>query len=478
MAVAQISVLSSDEINLVHHRTLEILGRTGIMVRSPRALDLLERGGASVDRKAMRARMPESMVKETIRKLPRQLRLCARNPKQDMVAPRTGHPYMATNGTAIWVKDMETGERRTSTGKDLRDFMVLCDAVDALDYVWPIVTAHDAPDRTHALSELAISLENTTKHVQGEAMSADEARAEVEVAAAIAGGSEELAKRPIFSVIQCPICPLEFEKGSVEAVIEFAKAGIPVVSMSMALCGLTSPVTLAGTIAVVNAENLASFTISQLAKPGAPVVYSSESTAIDMKTGEIRYGSSEEVIIAAAVGQMAKHYGAATMVGSFGVGLAGEEPGIPSGPEELAFTAMTCLSATDFASGIGGLDQAKGAAFEQIIIDSDIWEIVRPSMRDVAFDDLHFVSELIDTVGPGGSFLNVAHTARNMRKELFLPSTEKAELYSSYRLDRDKMVIVLNARKRAKDILATHVPETIDPSAKKEIDGILRRYRT
>ncbi|MGQ9587750.1 MAG: trimethylamine methyltransferase family protein, partial [Thermoplasmata archaeon] len=360
MAVAKMSILSGDDMELVHDKTLSILERTGVRVLSERALDLLKEGGALLDRKAMRARLPEDLVKETIRKLPKTVKLCARNTKHDMVAPRAGPPYMATNGTAVWMKDLETGERRATLEKDLGNFMVLCDAMDPLDYVWPIVTAHDAPEDTHALSELAISLQNTTKHVQGEAMSAMEARAEIEVAAAIVGGEDELAKRPIFSAIQCPICPLEFEKGSVEAVIEFARAGIPVVSMSMALCGLTSPVTLAGTIAIVNAENLASFTISQLARAGAPVVYSSESSTINMKTGEIHYGSSEEAIMAAAAGQMARHYGAATMVGSFGVGIGGQGPGIPSDPAELVFTSATCMSTTDFASGIGGLDQAKG----------------------------------------------------------------------------------------------------------------------
>ncbi len=98
--------------------------------------------------------------------------------------------------------------------------------------------------------------------------------------------------------------------------MEFAKAGIPVVSMSMALCGLTSPVTLASTVAMVNAENIASFAISQLANPGAPVVYSSESTIMNMMTGEIRYGAVEQMLIAAASAQMAKRYGVPTMVGS------------------------------------------------------------------------------------------------------------------------------------------------------------------
>jgi len=477
MAVAQISILSKDDIELVHEKTLTILEETGVAVLSKKALSVLGEGGAKTDTKSMRAWIPESMVKETVKRIPRRITLAARNHKQDMIAPRTGYPFMATNGTAVYMTDMKTGARRATTGNDLKDFMTLSDAIDPLDYVWPIVTAHDAPDRTHALSELAISLQSTTKHVQGEAMSAEEARAEIEVAAAIIGGKDELAKRPIFSVIQCPICPLEFEKGSVEAVMEFAKAGIPVVSMSMALCGLTSPVTLAGTMAIVNAENLASFAISQMTKSGAPIVYSSESTSPNMRTGEIHYGAVEETILASAAGQMAKHYGAPSMVGGFSLGLSGESPGISCDPGELLFTTMTTIASTDFGSGIGGLDQAKGAALEQIIIDSDVWEVVRQLGREVVLSDDRFVTDLIKEVGPGGTFLKKSHTVRNMRRELFIQDNLAAEMFSQYRFDRDRKELVQRARERAKKILSEHVPEKVDSDAKRKIDKILDEHR-
>lgn len=476
MAVAQISILSKDEIELVHENTLKILEETGIRVLSPRALAVLERGGARIDKKESRAWIPESLVIETLRKVPRTVTLCARDPKQDMTAPRTGPPFMATNGTSVYMTDLDTGARRATTGKDLKDFMTLCDAMEPLDYVWPMVTAHDAPAASHALSELAISLKSTTKHVQGEAMTGEEARAELEVAAAIVGGKDELAKRPIFSVIQCPICPLEFEKGSVDAVMEFAEAGIPVVSMSMALCGLTSPVTLAATIAVVNAENIASFAISQMTKAGAPVVYSSESASPDMRTGEIHYGSVEEIIIAAASGQMANHYGVPSMVGGFSVGMSGESPGINCDPCELIFTTMTTATMTDFASGIGGLDQAKGSSLEQVVIDCDLWDKAKELKKSVSLTQDRFALDLIREIGPGGTFLKSVHTIRNMKRELSIPTPEKAEIISLYRLDKDKKAIVQKARERVKKVLAEHTPEQIDSDTRTKIDNILRKH--
>lgn len=478
MSSARITVLSKADIEFVHQRTLWILKDPGILVGSPAALDLLKAHGASVQRESMRARLPERMVTEALERVPKRVTLASRDPKKDMVAPKKdGPPFMATNGTAVYVRDMESGGMRASTADDLRTFMVLCDAMDSLDYVWPIVTAGDAPQRSHSLTELSISLMNTTKHVQGEAMSAEEARAEIEVGAAIAGGREELAERPLFSVIQCPICPLEFEKGLVEAVIEFAKAKIPVVSMSMALLGLTSPVTLAGTIAIVNAENLASFVVSQMARAGAPVIYSSESTSPNLMSGEIHYGAVEQALTAAAAAQMAQHYGVPSMVGAFCAGIAGSSPGINVDPSELAFTCATTLTCTDFASGIGGLDQAKGAALEQVVIDCDVWETVRELRKDFEMNDERLALDLIRSVGPGGNFLKELHTAKNMRQELFAPPKEKADVYSMYRLNRDQKELVTSARKRAKHILATHTPPQISPEVRSKIQQILKAHQ-
>src|SRR4030042_6494476 len=119
MAVAQISILSKDEIELVHEKTLMILENPGIMVMSDRALDILEGGGARIDRKRQVASLPESLVKETVKRLPKEVKLCARNPKQDMLAPRDGPPYMATNGTAVYMAELGSGAQRPTLGKAL-----------------------------------------------------------------------------------------------------------------------------------------------------------------------------------------------------------------------------------------------------------------------------------------------------------------------------------------------------------------------
>jgi trimethylamine--corrinoid protein Co-methyltransferase len=193
-----------------------------------------------------------------------------------------------------------------------------------------------------------------------------------------------------------------------------------------------------------------------------------------MFTGEIHYGAVEEALLAAATGQMAKRYGAMTMVGGFGAGLGGETPGIHSNPAELFFTSATNVAATDFASGIGGLDQAKGASLEQIVIDCDLWEQVREIRKEVAIDDAHFALDLVRKVGPGGNFLHEPHTARNLRRELFMPSKEKAEVFGRY--VRGRAEIVREARRRVREILANHRPEPIEPEVRKSMGEVLRKH--
>jgi len=135
------------------------------------------------------------------------------------------------------------------------------------------LTPIELPEPIQRIHGLVTSLKNTEKHVEFFAIDAGEALYEIEIAATVAGSMEELKRRPIISAVQCPIAPLKFDKGLIEAVIEFAKAGIPVVPLSMPMAGQTGPATLAGTLAVTSAEILGSRVVSELSNLGVLVLY-------------------------------------------------------------------------------------------------------------------------------------------------------------------------------------------------------------
>lgn len=471
MAVARLRFLSRDEEELVHEQSLKCLEEIGVLVRSQYVLGLLEQGGARVDRKSGIAWIPEAMVKEAIAKAPKRLRLCGRDPQHDLQLPVSSYPYVGTTGLGVYIKDIDTGEKRPSTRKDIADFIRLADALEPCAYVWTSLTATDVPQEVHGIHELWTAFKNTTKHVQGvEVSSAEDARRQVELASYIVGGKEQLRKRPIFDVICCSIAPLSYDEGAVEGMVEFAKAGVPVAPMTMSLSGGSAPVTMAGTVVNANSENLASLVIAQFAAPGAPVIYCSSSAPISMRTGSINYMTPEPPLISAALGQMAHRYGLPCMVGDWGINDK-DTVGCPHAFSEVMSVALTLFSGTDMAGGMGGLDAVKGAALEQLVIDAYLWEDIRVFMKERTFTEETVALDVIKAVGHGNTFLTHPHTMKNFRKELL--SWDPRRLAWEATLS-DRMVG--EAREIAKKLLAEHTVPALDSEVLKKGEALIRDY--
>lgn len=471
MARARIKILEKEEEDLIHEQSLKSLEEIGVMIHSESVLKMLEKSGAEVIHGNGIAKIPESLVNESLKKAPKQIKYYARDHKHDLEIPVDNFPFTATNGLAIHIPDLETGKYHPSTREDLADFTRLGDALDQVDYLWTSLTATDVPQGAHDVHEIWTTLQNTAKHVEGgTVLGGLDARKQIELASLIVGGEDELRKRPIISVTSCPIAPLTFEKGSIEAQVEFAKAGVPVVSMSMSLGGLSSPVTLAGMITNVNTENLASLVIDQVAAPSSPHVYSSESTPIDMMTGVINYNAPEVPLICAAAGQMAKRYNLPCMVAGWGSN-AEQKPGILTAFSQLAGGALSVLSGTDLAAGMGSIDVAKGCSYEQLVIDAYLWEHVRSFMRDFTISEETIALDVVKEVGHGNSFLTHPHTAKNFKKELFFFDKEKLAWEATL---SDQMVP--EARETAKKLLREHEVPQIDRDIIKQGDELIREY--
>ena len=469
MARSVLKFLDKEEEELVHAQSIRVLEELGVMIRSEHVLEMLRQKGALVDEKKRIARLPEALVLESLKKAPKEFVLCARDKKKDVALPAREFPYIATNGLSIYMTDLETGKKRDTTRKDLAMFARLADSLDAVSFFWPQVTASEVPGMAHNVHELWTSLQNTVKHVQGDSVNAEDARMQIRLATLVAGGEKELRRRPIFSVTDCPIAPLSFEKGAVEAQVEFARAGIPISSMSMSLSGMSSPITVAGTIVNANVENLASITITQTASPGAPHLYASESTPIDMSSGMINYKANECPMIASALAQMAKRYGLPSVVGQWGAD--GDEPGLKVSFNELATIAMTMLSGTDCCSGMGGLESAKGGSLEQMVIDAYLWENFKPILRNMTINEETMAFDVMKQVGHGNSFLSHPHTAKFLRRELFFPDRKKLAWEATL---SSKMVG--EAREIVKRTLKEHEVEPIDGDILETGDKMIKEF--
>jgi trimethylamine---corrinoid protein Co-methyltransferase len=303
----RLDVFTGDELSDIHLSTLEVLQRTGVWVEDDEALEVFAAGGAEVDRAAGIVRIPPHVVEAAIRTAPPTVTLCGRTPERDFVmgANRVGFTNF---GEGIVVTDMDSGELREPTKRDVAQAARLIDALPEVDVLERPVGAHDVPQDAVPLHNAEAIFANTTKHVFMGPGNGLLLRKIVEMAAAVVGGADALRRRPLVSFITWPVSPLKLVRDCCEIIMGAARSGATVNVLSMAMAGASSPVSLAGTLVTHNAEVLAGITLAQLTVRGTPVVYGSSTTAMDLRLASASVGSPECGLISAAVAQLARFY--------------------------------------------------------------------------------------------------------------------------------------------------------------------------
>ena len=280
----RLEVLTPEEVKKIHEATLWIIEKVGIRFPSKRALQIWAEHGAEVDREKMIVRAKPELIEGALKTCPPAYTLAARDPQQDLSLDGN-HVYVGTDGCGVEVLDIQTGEKRTSQLQDVADISRLADATEEVAFHWVPVSAQDKPPETRGLHEIKTIWQNSTKHVQTESIYNErEARAAIEMAALIAGGKDKLRQRPVLSLMQCTASPLGHDGGSLDAALLAAEVGIPTGFMTMAACLTTGPATMAGNLAVGNAEVIAATAMLQLAHPGTPVFYAAAQPASDLRT--------------------------------------------------------------------------------------------------------------------------------------------------------------------------------------------------
>ncbi len=464
--------LSKDEKERIYSTALKVLQEVGVLVHSESVTEILIGAGAERTEDGKRITLSEDVVKTALQSAPKKVLLASMDGQHDIRIPADdGRLYVANGGEGVKMVNLVTGESRPSTSADLRNFARIVDAMPQVDFFWPMVGALEAPAATKEVTELRVSFEWTGKHIQMGAITAQQAAKMVRMAEVLVNGPGELAKRPVFSAVQCPISPLTFEHGLVEAQVEFAKAGVPVVAMSASVAGLTSPITISGTIAQITAENLASLVISQAAKRGAPFIFSCDSCPGDLKTGSIDYGALETALFRTAAGEMGAFIGLPRMTAA--VGLENLSSTIGNLWEGVAYMVNHAAVPSDLGSGFGGLDQAVGASYEQLVLDAWIWEIAKEFRRafDAGDDAISF--ETIADAGVDGNFLAKKHTAQRFRKEFV--GTRMPETTIKVRLaDAERGEAIAKAHQESKRILGEETSPKISPEQSARLDSILR----
>ncbi|ATW27380.1 trimethylamine methyltransferase [Candidatus Formimonas warabiya] len=302
-----LKMFSEDELYAIHLATLQVLERTGIKVESEEALEIFDAGGAKVNKQTHLVKFPAYIVEDAIRSAPSKVVLNARNPVHNVILE--GKRVHFTNfGEGIMVIDPFTGAYRKSTKQDCANAALICDALDEVDVILRAVAAHDVFVPTHALHEMEVCFHNTSKPVFNGGVNARLAEYLFQMGAAVCGGMDKFKERPILSLNVCPTSPLQLTSHCTDAIIKCAEYGVPVNILSMAMAGGSSPVTLGGTLVTHNAEVLSGVILNQLTRKGAPVIYGSSTTMMDLKTTTAPVGAPELGMINAAVAALAQYY--------------------------------------------------------------------------------------------------------------------------------------------------------------------------
>jgi len=465
-------MFDKNDLDSLHWGTLDVLENAGIRVFSRECLRLLEDAGCAVNPKDSSAKIPGNLVEESIRRAKKNITLCARNPKYDVILDGM-RVYCTTDGNGTSVMDFETGKRRMSTSADLAMAGKVANALESAHIFWPCVSCQDVPDHLRHVVDLKVALSGIEKHVQVETTSHKrEARWLVKLGAALAGDEKNLRRRPIFSSMHCPFSPLQLDGGSTEGALELARAGVPISFYGMPQAGATGPVTLAGSIIVNNAEVLAGLTMAQLAAPGSPFMYGTGGAAFDMRTMTWAGGGPERALISAGAGELAHRYGFAILCG--GIVTSAKVPGPQACYEKMSSGMPQFYAGCDMIAGLGLLDDVTMLSYEQMVIDDEMARIMARLAYGVTVDDDHLAVDLIKKVGPGGSYLAERHTMQWLSKEHFITGITDRRTADKWEADGRKSVVD-RARERAAMILKEHTVQPVPDDVSREFESIVRQ---
>lgn len=464
----QLKVLTPEDVKKIHDATLHIIEKVGVRFPSKRALKVWADNGAEIDYDKMVVRAKPALIEQALDSCPPFYTLAARDPKQDL-ALDGNHVYAGTDGCGVEVIDIHTGMKRTSELQDVADIARIADATEEVAFHWVPVSAQDKPHQTRGLHEIKTIWGNSTKHVQTESIyNEHEARAAIEMASLIAGGHEQLRKRPILSLMQCTASPLGHDGGSLDAALLAAEVGIPTGFMTMAACLTTGPATMAGNLAVGNAEVIAATAMLQLAHPGAPVFYAAAQTASDLRNGAYTGGGPEDFLFGAATNVLADYYNIPLSMGSFATGA--KEPNWQAGIENSLSTFMSSIVMSDMLLGLGFLHGSRIWSFAEMMLDAEIFSIIHKMMQGITVNEETLALDAIAAVGPGGNFLSQKHTRNHMRN-LFLPQFMDRRPYTEWETKKD------DARdwalNKARKLLAEHQPDPLDEKLAAELERII-----
>lgn len=469
-----LNIFTRNERDTIHHGACHILKHTGVLVELEEAAERFNSAGALVTKKGSKwlVKIPEWLVTESISSVAKSVTYYARDPAKNFYMEKS-HVGFSTFGEQVKIIDLYTGQYRNTIKEDCNNIYRIVDALDGLAWCQRTVCPGDQRVASQAVHNFESLITHNSKHITIGMVNKRSVETIVKMAAAATGGTEQLRERPICTCSCCITSPLILVSQFCETLITALEAGINVDIMAMALSGGTGPVTLAGTIVQTIAEHLSGLVLAQIVKKGSSVTFGSCSTIMDLKTGLTSVGAPEWSMVGTAIARMAQYYDIPCRIGA-GVSDS-KAPDAQSGYEFSFSTLPIALSGANMIFGAGGLETGLTFDYAKLILDHECITNIIQLISGVRVDHESMVLDIIDEIGPGGSYLSHKHTFQNIRNQsqaiVFNRKTREQWLQASNGRDLTEM-----AYEKAKNILKSHKPVELSADAQGTIKDLLEEF--
>jgi len=456
------NMLSEVQLEQIHKSSVDILTKTGIDFLYEPARGYFQKAGFKVQ--GTRVYFTEEQIMRHLATVPKEFTIFGRDGKDVVIggdniclAPGYGAPFV-----------MEDGKNRKALLKDYKNFAQLAGTSPYLDVTGGVlVEPNDVPVNTRHMEMTYNLLKYSPKPFMGSAYGKNEAKDTLEIAKLVFG-ADFVAQKPVMITLINSLTPLKYDERMLAALVEYSEAGQPVITASLAMAGSTSPVTLAGTIAVQNAEVLAGMVLTQVINPGTPVVYGAASSITAMRYGSLSIGAPESMMIISASAQLAKYYGVPVRGG--GSLTDSKIPDNQASYEAAIVMLGTALSGINYVLHAAGILQYYNAmSYEKFMIDEEVCGMIKRIKKGIVVNEDTLAADLIKQVGPGGEFLTTMHTFEHHRSEFFPTSLSDRSAYDLWRIESHDTIA--RARIKMQERLSEEV-NFLD----KDLEKLIKRY--
>ena len=451
----QFKVFSESQIEEIVSTSYEILARVGTVVEDAEILKLLGDAGCVV--KDKRAYIPSNLINACLASTPKKVSMSDRDGKLAMVLEKD-RIYFGTGSDCVFILDSFTKERRKWLTKDIEDSARISDYLDNIDFHMSFGLTSDVSTMTYDRYQFLAMVKNTSKPLVLTTVDGKGLEDIYNMCCILTEGEDNFRLRPFIALYSEPITPLTHAKEALSKLKFAAKKGIPNVYTPAPNAGATSPVTLAGTIALGAAEYLSGIVFAQLITKGAPMISGGVHFAMDMSTGVASYGSTEFNLLHAAMTEVCKYLGL-PVFSTCGCSSSKLFDGQAT-LEAMFGTISAAMSGANLIHDIGYLEDGLCGSYEQLVLTNEIIGMVKRYLSGIKINKNTLALDVIEKVGPGGNFLSEDHTFKNFKEEMFMPKLIDRSVYTNWKNSGSKS-LETRVSEKVKEILQGHKPVPI-----------------